>query len=183
LFRIVFSASIAEAKVFTTRRAERPPVYGAANTSGCDVTRPEAYPVEELVRPYDKLFNRLDTPLGRSPRGIAYRYGRVHAIQVGFAPDSPYPDRLLPNGRILHIGEGRGPVQTATGGNAGMLDAERVEYPIPVYQSLGSKGNKKYAFLGNYVVTSHRMRHLKLPGDSHETRVFVFDRKPTKLIR
>jgi hypothetical protein len=146
-----------------------------------DVVRPEAYPVETFNRPYDKLFNRLDTPLGPSPRGIAYRFGRVHAIQVGFAPGSPYPDRLLPNGHIEHIGEGRGPIQTATGGNAGMLEAEQRQYPIPVYQSLGSKGSKKYALLGEYRVVSHDVRGVALSGDRQESKVFVFYLEPHKL--
>jgi len=51
------------------------------------------------------LLRREETPL-QPQRGIATRDGVAIAIQVTF-DGGPYPDKLLPDGTIEHIGEGR----------------------------------------------------------------------------
>jgi hypothetical protein len=138
---------------------------------------PDQYPVAALDRAYTTLLSREQTPLF-NVRGIAYRDGIVHAIQVGFAPGSTYPDELLSDGRILHIGEGKGHEQDETSGNAGMLDALARGYAIPVYQATGPRGEKRYAPLGDYQVVSYDRRTVRIEGNDFDTNAFVFTLEP-----
>lgn len=142
------------------------------------VEHPDQYPIAGLMRAYASLLDRADTPLG-NVRGIAYRDGVVHAIQVGFSADSPYPDTLLADGRIEHIGEGRDRVQVDSGGNHGMIRAHEQGLEIPVFQSTGRKGHKRYAALGLYRVAKHERRQLRFPGNSFDTDAFVFTLEPS----
>lgn len=144
---------------------------------GFAVENPSAYPILGLKRSNAALLNRSETSLF-NVRGIAYRDGKVVGIQVGFAPDSPYPDKLLPDGRIEHIGEGGGDAQRETGGNFGMLRAIETQEAIPVFQSVGLKGKKRYAELGMYRVASFEKRLLPLDASGIFTDAFVFILEP-----
>ncbi len=172
-------------------RPDRPPplhdlfysVYGVNaregfwGLRGFSVQMPDQYPIAGLNQAYTRLLSRQETPLF-NVRGIAYRDGIVHAIQVSFAPDSPYPDELLSDGRISHIGEGREREQEETGGNAGMLDALSQSYAIPVFQATGPRGDKRYTPLGDYQVVNYSRRSLRLTGNDFETNAFVFTLEP-----
>ena len=149
--------------------------WGLRNFSA---TAPDEYPIPGLSRAYPTLLQRSETPLGNT-RGIAYKGGVVRAVQVSFAPDSPYPDRLLPDGRIEHIGEGRGRIQEDKAGNHGMLEALRKGLAVPVFQSLGPKGSKRYAPLDLYRVTGSEHRTLRFAGNDHDTDAFVFTLEPS----
>ena len=71
------------------------------------------------------IFEREDTPL-QPQRGIATEGRLPTAIQVQFV-GGRYPDKLLPDGSIEHIGEGRSGIQVALRGNAqGNSGASRV---------------------------------------------------------
>ena len=148
---------------------------------GFAIQAPDEYPIPGLRRSHSRLLDRADTPLGKNrPRGIAYsKDGTVHAIQVGFAPDAPYPDRLLPDGRIEHVGEGREEAQTDTGGNRGMLEALENGSEIPVFQAIGRKGEKRYVDLGWYNVVASERRSMRFYGENHDTDAFIFTLKPS----
>src|ERR1017187_7032092 len=107
--------------------------WGLRNFSA---TVPDEYPIPGLSRAYPTLLLRSETPLGNT-RGISYKGGIVRAVQVSFAPDSPYPDKLLPDGRIEHIGEGRGRLQEDKAGNRGMRETLENGLAIPVFQAVG----------------------------------------------
>lgn len=147
---------------------------------GFAVENPAAYPIPGFKRAYPTLLDRSETTLF-NVRGIAYREKQVVGIQVGFSPDSPYPDKLLPDGRIEHIGEGRGDAQTATGGNEGMLRAIDTGDPIPVFQSVGLKGKKRYAELGAYRVIGFEKRKLALEVGAL-TDAYAFTLEPVTAI-
>jgi hypothetical protein len=95
-------------------------------------------------------------------------------LQVDFAPGAPYPDRLLNNGHIEHIGEGHGAVQLANAGNRGMLDAANTRTPIPVFQAIGPKNNRRYVDLGSYQVLGSDRRILRFLPNEYDTDAFVF---------
>lgn len=144
---------------------------------GFAVSAPDEYPIVGLARAYATLLPRSKTALA-NVRGIAYRKGSVQAVQVSFAPGSPYPDRLLPDGRIEHIGEGRGRVQEDKGGNLGMRIAIEEGHGIAVYQSVGPKGSKRYAPLGLYLAVGSERRSLRVTGNDFDTSAFVFTLEP-----
>jgi hypothetical protein len=104
-------------------------------------------------------------------RGISTSGGRVVALQVQFR-GGPYPDRLLPNASIEHIGEGREGRQLPKRGNKAMLLAAEVRSSIPVYSKVGVNA---YEFLGNYVVISHRYECLNRATGWHG---YVFTLRP-----
>jgi len=134
---------------------------------------PSLYPINELARAYVTLLTRAQTPLF-NVRGIAFKDGRVHGIQVAFGPEATYPDRLLNDGRIEHIGEGLTQDQTATAGNRGMLDAIERQYAIPVFQYVASD---RYAPLGSYLVERHRRERIHL-SNGQDIEAFVFTLRP-----
>ncbi len=138
---------------------------------------PYEYPIRGMRRAYADLLDRVATPLA-NVRGIAYRDEIVHAIQVSFAPGSPYPDTLREDGIIEHIGEGRAPLQSNVGGNRGMLEAQRLGYEIPVFQSIGPKNKKRYADLGLYQVVDSTRRALRFGENNYDTDAFVFLLRP-----
>lgn len=148
---------------------------------GFSIENPALYPIAGLRRQHMALMDRVDTRLF-NVRGIAYRDGKVQGIQVGFSPDSPYPDKLLSHGRIEHIGEGRGTSQTATGGNLGMLNAIGGQVQIPMLQSVGPKGKKRYAELGSYRVVSYEKRSILFESNATFTDAYVFLLEPTIFI-
>jgi hypothetical protein len=152
---------------------------------GFTIQAPDEYPIPGLRRAHAKLLDRAETPLGKNrPRGIAYtKDGTVHAVQVGFAPDAPYPDRLLADGRIEHVGEGRERVQSDTAGNHGMLEALENGSEIPVFQAIGRKGEKRYADLGWYRVIGSERRQMHFHGEDHDTDAFVFTLMPAEVVR
>lgn len=145
---------------------------------GFAVDNPQSFPVPGLKRAYTTLLERAETPF-RNVRGIGFYNGVVEAIQVGFAPNSPYPDKLLPDGRIEHIGEGSGPIQSSSGGNGGMIAAIKSGGGIPIFQSVGPKGKKRYAYLGVYIVASFEKRVLTLSEKQIPTDAYVFTLEPT----
>ena len=145
---------------------------------GFSVTEPSAYPLVALDRAYKITLSRSETPLG-NVKGIAFRENRVHAIQVSFALNAPYPDSLLSNGTIEHIGEGYGELQTPTAGNRGMLEAISAQYEIPVFQSLGPKGSKRYVELGLYRVVASSRRTFRFSNQPHDTDAFIFTLEPS----
>lgn len=145
---------------------------------GFSVEHPDRYPIAELMDTRATLFPRSDTPLKNDSHGIIYRDDIVHAVQVGFAPGSPYPDKLLLDGRIEHVGEGTGPEQLATRGNRGMLEAIDHGYDIPVFLSIGKKNHKRYASLGNYRVISSRRQSIPLLEKDSTTDAFIFTLEP-----
>jgi HNH endonuclease len=134
---------------------------------------PSDYPIAGVDREYVVLLRREDTTLFNQ-RGIAYKNGRVLGLHVDFGPEGDYPDRLLEDGSIEHIGEGKGPVQTETAGNLGMLQAIETNERIPVYQYVAPD---RYAPLGEYIVTAFR-REAKQLSSNFMTEAFVFVLKP-----
>ena len=141
---------------------------------------PDEYPISGLRRTFDRLVSRAETLLF-NVKGIAYRDEVVHAVQVTFGPSATYPDRLMPDGRIEHIGEGKARSQAPVGGNRGMLQAEQQQRPIPVYLTIGPKGKRSYVELGNYQVVHHRKASLRLDTNDYRTDAFVFTLEPVAL--
>jgi predicted HNH restriction endonuclease len=139
--------------------------------------RPDIYPFPDLPRAYDSLVPRSATAL-INVRGIAYRNGRVLGVQVRFGSGAPYPDRLMPDGSIEHIGEGKGLVQEPTGGNAGMLASHERGEPIPVFQYVI---DNRYATLGDYKVERWRRESLQLDRQA-PTDAYVFTLQPMKTV-
>jgi hypothetical protein len=140
---------------------------------GFSAEAPGEYPILGLRRAHERLMERSETPLF-NVRGIAYRDGSVHAIEVRFAPGAAYPDALLGEGLIEHVGEGREREQMAVGGNRGMLNAIDQRVPIPVFQAVGPDGSRRYAPLGFYRVIDSRRRSLRLEGNDYDTNAFIF---------
>ena len=134
---------------------------------------PHDYPIAGLEREHLILLRRDQTTLFNM-RGIAYRDSQVLGIHVDFSPTGDYPDRLLSDATIEHVGEGKGAVQTATGGNRGMLELAGSHVPIPVFQFIATD---RYAPLGDYIVVSHRREVLRLQS-SFDTEAYIFSLRP-----
>jgi hypothetical protein len=118
------------------------------------------------------LLTRADTPL-QPQRGIATEGGLPVAIQVQFT-GGQYPDRLLPDGSIEHIGEGSSGEQKAQRGNAAMLNAIEQRTPFPVYEKVGKN---QYRLLGKFVALGHALKSLD-PENKPDWIGFVFTLKP-----
>ena len=150
---------------------------------GFSAAAPYAYPISELAREHSILLQRSDTPLPRTdPHGIVISRRTVRALQISFAPESNYPDRLLTDGKIEHIGEGKGQVQKDTRGNRAMIEAIEKRSSIPVFQSIGKRGaGRRYVRLGLYRPTGYERRSLRLPGNGFDTSAFVFFLEPLEI--
>ena len=118
------------------------------------------------------ILPRSETPL-QPQRGIATKNGLPIAVQVSFT-DGPYPNKMLSNGNIEHIGEGRSGLQQPKRGNGAMLAAARKGTRVPVYEKVGSD---QYRYLGDYTVESHRMEQLA-PRIDPDWVGYVFTLRP-----
>ena len=118
------------------------------------------------------LLRREETPL-QPQRGIATRDEVAIAIQVTF-DGGPYPDKLLPDGTIEHIGEGRTGKQVPSRGNGAMLAAARKDRRIAVFEKVGTD---LYRSLGDYYVRSHRFEPLA-PATDPEWIGYIFTLEP-----
>lgn len=119
-----------------------------------------------------RFLTREQTPL-QPQKGIATKQGLPLVVQVQFS-GGDYPDKILTDGSIEHIGEGKDGDQKELRGNAAMLNAIDQRAAFPVYEKIA---NKQYRLLGKYVARSSRFQQLD-PQNNPNWRGYVFTLKP-----